>query len=452
MVDTKTSRYSWPNSTIFLLICILPVVSTLVFGAVDNTTWALITIFWAAILLLWTIESWTAGEIRFSDHAIQIPLFGFLVIGIIQLLPFGAAGEVTDALSIPASNAISIDPHSTRFFISRLAVYIIFLAGGLTFVRTKDRLRKVVILVIIFGSAMAFFGILQRLANPEGIYGMRETPQAIPFGPFVNQHHFASFMQMTSGLTLAFLLGATLKLDKKILLLIALVVMSAATILTGSRGGFIGIFSVFLLVIVLHAISGRWSNPAESASLQTGRLRSVGGPIALVCIALLVLGVVLFIGGEDSLMRGIGLSLDDPDITTGRSHFWSVALKMFLDHPFIGVGWEAFGVAFTPYDTNNGYFRVDQAHNEYLQVLAEGGILGFACLAAFIYLLFRKSWRTIRRSSGMIREASIGALAGCFGIMVHSVFDFPLRTPSNAFFFLLLSAIAVFPASRAGKS
>jgi O-antigen ligase len=151
-------------------------------------------------------------------------------------------------------------------------------------------------------------------------------------------------------------------------------------------------------------------------------------------------------------MRGIGLSLDDPDITTGRSHFWSVALKMFLDHPFIGVGWEAFGVAFTPYDTNNGYFRVDQAHNEYLQVLAEGGILGFACLAAFIYLLFRKSWRTIRRSSGMIREASIGALAGCFGIMVHSVFDFPLRTPSNAFFFLLLSAIAVFPASRAGKS
>ena len=46
---------------------------------------------------------------------------------------------------------------------------------------------------------MAFFGILQRLAHPEGIYGFRETPQAIPFGPFVNQHHFAAFMEMTSG-------------------------------------------------------------------------------------------------------------------------------------------------------------------------------------------------------------------------------------------------------------
>jgi O-antigen ligase len=165
-------------------------------------------------------------------------------------------------------------------------------------------------------------------------------------------------------------------------------------------------------------------------------------------MVIVIFGVVLFVGGEDSLLRGIGLTLPDSDITTGRSYFWSIALRMFLDHPFLGVGWDAFGVAFTSYDTRSGLFRVEQAHNEYLQFLAEGGIPGLLSVVLFIYLLFRQSLRTIAGGGGIVKEASIGALAGCFGIITHSFFDFPLRTPSNAFFFLMLSAVAVFPVSR----
>jgi len=65
---------------------------------------------------------------------------------------------------------------------------------------------------------------------------------------------------------------------------------------------------------------------------------------------------------------------------------------------------------------------------------------------AFVYLLFRNGLRVIASArDNVLRSIAIGALAGCFGIVIHSFFDFPLRTPSNAFFFLMLSALAVCP-------
>jgi O-antigen ligase len=91
----------------------------------------------------------------------------------------------------------------------------------------------------------------------------------------------------------------------------------------------------------------------------------------------------------------------------------------------------------------NGFYRVEQAHNDYLQTLADAGILGFACITAFIFLFFKRSLNVISSSAdGFRKGTAVGALAGCFGILVHSFFDFPLRTPSNAFFFLLLVVLA----------
>jgi O-antigen ligase len=121
-----------------------------------------------------------------------------------------------------------------------------------------------------------------------------------------------------------------------------------------------------------------------------------------------------------------------------------VAWQIFLDHPMIGAGLDAYGVAFTRYDTWNGVFRIERAHNDYLQILAEGGILGIACVATFLYVFFRKGFRTIAAAGyGFRRDVAIGAMAGCTGILVHSFVDFPLRTWSNSFFFLLLVALAI---------
>lgn len=442
IIGDESSRLS---SIIFLLLCVVPMFTTVMFGGVDNMTWVIISVFWAAIILLWLAETWKGRGFLFNPSSLQIPIIGLITIGLVQLLPLGGDSGAEGLSGQQTSQALSLEPYATRFFAIRLVVYLVFFAGCLAFINNEKRLKKAVLMVIVFGAAMAFFGVLQRLANPDGIYGFRDTPQAKPFGPFVNQHHFAAFMQLTGGLTLSLLFGKNISREKQIMLATAIIIMGVAVVLTSSRGGILGFVAVFLFIILVNFLTGRWMGERRSQAERSTVQRKIGTALAGVTLIIMILGVVLFVGGDDSLLRGIGVANSNVDISSGRLHFWPIAIRIFLDHPFIGAGFDAFGVAFTKYDTWSGALRVEQAHNEYLQTLADSGLAGFACIAGFIYLLFRKGLRTISDAKGLRREAAIGALAGCFGILIHSFFDFPLRTPSNAFFFLLLCAVATVP-------
>ena len=175
-VGETTSRLS---SIIFFLLCGVPVFSTILFGGVDNATWIFISIFWAAIILSWLVEASRAGGLIFNSSILQLPIAGLIVIGLVQLLPLGS-GVSGDLLSVSYSHSLSLDPYATRFFLSHLAVYFVFFAACLVFINSESRIRKVVLLVIIFGAFMAFLGILQWLADPGTIYGLRAPSGAAP--------------------------------------------------------------------------------------------------------------------------------------------------------------------------------------------------------------------------------------------------------------------------------
>ncbi len=445
-VGGQSSRLS---SIIFFLLCIVPVFTTILFGGVDNVTWIVVTICWVAIIVMWLIEAWRAKGLIFESSYLQLPLIGILLIGLIQLLPLGpGAGDAS--ITVPATNLLTLDPNGTRYFLSHLIVYIVFFAACLTFINSEKRLRKVVFLVVIFGAIMAFVAILQRLASPDMIYGLRNPGQAVPFGPFINQHHFASFMEMTGGLTLGLIFGKSGLQDKKPLLFISVAIMTIAVILTSSRGGMIASIAVLAFVLAMSFIARKRNRTSERTEERTPTQKALIATVAAAAVLVLI-GSVVFLGGSDALLRGVTMDAGKDDMSNGRLHFWSVAIKIFLDHPILGAGLDAFGVAFTKHDTWHGIFRVEQAHNEYLQILAETGIVGFACIGAFIYLLFKRGMATIASAgSGFRQNVAIGALAGCFGILIHSLFDFPLRTPSNGFFFLLLVAIATVSVKTAG--
>lgn len=441
MADEESSRLS---GLVFFLLCAIPVFSAIAFGA--NDTWALglLSAFAFLIAAFWLADAWLKKEFRFNPASIQIPLAGLILLGIIQLLPLRGANVSSELLSVPATASLSIAPYATRLAVGQLLIYFVFFAAALAFVNNQKRLQKIIFIIIVFGSLMAFFGILQRLANTEEIYGLRPPGQAIFFASFVNQHHFAAFMEMTIGITLALIFGQGTKKDKQILLIIAAVIMGIAILLTGSRGGFISLLGVIGFVVTANLL-GKTKNGESSGDEENSRnfRRNFGFIAGGLALLLVLFGAVLLLGGDQSLLRGTGLQSGLADVSNGRIYFWQIALKIFLAHPIFGAGLDSFGTAFTAYDTWNGYFRVEQAHNDYLQILADAGILGFACVAAFIFLLFKQSLRVIGAASDNFRRSSaIGALAGCFGILIHSFFDFPLRTTSNAFFFLLLVVIA----------
>lgn len=441
-------RTTWLSRAIYVLLTVMLILSAVAFGAVDVWMIGANSISAGLIVIFWLIDSLRSGEFKFTTNRLQLPVLGLIAIGLIQLLPTGNVGNVGEIVSAAPSKTLSLNPYLTRLFVIQLVVAFIFFAASLTFINNRKRFQSISLTIIIFASIIGFYGILQYLASPESIYGLRPFGQSSPFASFFNKHHFAAFMEMTFGLTLGLLFGDATKQNKKIFFIIAAVIMGMAVLLTGSRGGIISLLGVIGFVIFWNFIKNREiknvdANEGLKRLFLKRNLLLFGGGFALIVI--LFFGV-LFVGGDQSLLRGFGISNVEGDVTTGRSHFWTVAIRIFLAHPIIGAGFDAFGVAFTRYDTWSGAFRVEQAHNDYLQILADAGILGFICIAAFIFLLFRQGVQAIKKNTDKFTmNAAIGALAGCLGILIHSIFDFPLRTPSNALFFLMLATLAVVP-------
>jgi len=431
------------RSIVAFILSAIPMLSVIAYGAVDSLALGVLFVVMAVVGLLWLADAWRGGEFYFSSSALQIPLIGLIVIASVQLLPMGGNDEVAALLNVPPVRALSLDPYSTRFFLILLIVYFLFFAAALAHIRGASQVKRTAATIVAFGTLIAFFGILQRLSMPESIYGLRPTPQAIPFGPFVNQHHFAALMQMTSGIALGLLFGAGVGRERKLMVGLGAGIMGMAVVFTGSRGGLIGYLCVVSFAAAASFVRGRRKRREEQEAGDNSK-RNLLVIAAAIGLVVLVLGSVLMLGGQESLFRGIGLQAGQSDVTSGRLHFWSIAWKIFLEHPLIGAGFDAFGVAFTRFDTWNGFYRVERAHNDYLQMLADGGILGFACVVAFVVIFFKKGISAIgNRSDKVLRSISTGAFAGCLGILVHSFFDFPLRTPANALFFLLLIALVI---------
>src|SRR5688572_21821169 len=168
------------NRTLFVLLALVPIATTLLYGGTATFAMLLIGPMIAVLGLIWAARSWRTGEIALNADPLLYPLLALLGFSLFQLLPFGDSGVAPGVLGVPASGALTLDPYATKIFILRLAGYIVFFAAALTFIDSEERLRKMVATIAIFGGAIAFVGILQRLASPDAIYGVRETAQALP--------------------------------------------------------------------------------------------------------------------------------------------------------------------------------------------------------------------------------------------------------------------------------
>jgi O-antigen ligase len=428
-------------TAVVVLLCLVLIFSVVAYGAVDAGAAGLLAVILTLVLLLWLAGSLGSGELSFSNDPTQLAIVGLILIGLVQLLPLGGS-DLGGALSIPASRTLTLDQNATRIAVIRLIEYAVYFAAALSFITDKKQFRRVVMAVIIFGALIAVFAILQKLLNPDNIYGARRTVQASSFGPYVNSHHFAGLMEMTLGLSLGLLYGKTVKKELRAIFLLAAVLMGMALLMTGSRGGLLSLLGVLGAVTIFALLKKGERGENRQTGEDTNKRRKlllIGGGLAFF---LLIAGIAVLM--NDSALRGLGMENNAADISNGRTHFWYVALQIFKDNFLLGTGLDSFGVAFTKYDTWNGAFRIEQAHNDYLQILADAGILGLLCVLGFIYFLFRQGLRVVFFTSDRFRSSvAAGALAGCFGIMIHSFFDFPLRTPANMFVFLTLAALAI---------
>jgi O-antigen ligase len=266
------------------------------------------------------------------------------------------------------------------------------------------------------------------------IYGVYERQFAQPYGSFVNRHNFAAYMELTIALPLGLLLTGAIKRDQRLLYLTAIVLMAVALFLSGSRGGLVALLAEVLLAIVL-------TTPIRGTKPFAVRL-ALGAAILIA----VVVGTIL-VGGDTSLTR-IAETAASQDVTTDRTHIWAVSLDVIKQNFPFGAGLGAFGVAYTRTDGRSGLARVEQAHNDYLQTLADAGIVGALIGGAFLFFLFRAARRSIYRNNRFRRGVAVGAVVGIFGVLVHSIFDFVLHTTAITLLFLMLAALLVAAGKR----
>ncbi|HEX8719347.1 MAG TPA: O-antigen ligase family protein [Pyrinomonadaceae bacterium] len=426
-------RTVWSRFVV-LMLCMAVVTTTLAFGTVHAWSLAAFELSAALVLVLWAADAWRTRLLRVSRNALQVPLLGLIAFGLFQLMPWG--------LGAGGGGRVSYDPQATRTTLAQLAALFVYFAAALAFVDSPRRLRLVTRLVVVFGFLLAVYGLMQHFVNPRTIFWVREPKQAEPFGPYVNRHHFAGYMELTLAMPLGLLFAGAVARERMLLYGFASAMMAIALVMTNSRGGMLSMVCEILFLAAAASLArargGRGREGRERGSRVRAAAVRLGGAFALV---LAVFFGVLYFGGEDALSRLAGTVYSD-DPTTGRSHFWQVTLGIIRDHPVLGTGLGAFAAVYPRYDTASGNYRLEQAHNDYLQTLSDAGAVGGLLGLLFLALLFWMALGRMRSHDRFRRGVALGALGGCAGVLVHSFFDFTLHTAANGLLFLVLAALA----------
>jgi len=204
------------------------------------------------------------------------------------------------------------------------------------------------------------------------------------------------------------------------------IVPIVALLLSASRGG---IVSLALQMVILFLL------------LLVRRVRSkhvlVGGMVVL-CAAL----AVSWIGVTQVLQRFA--DYQSLEVSVGKRAAMRVdTWHIFLDHPLMGTGLGTLQMVFPPYDSLYDGRIVNHTHNDYLEALAETGVLGGLCCLWFLGVLLLDSLRGLAElGSSFGAWLNLSGLVGCCGLLVHSLVDFNLHIPANALLFVVAAYLA----------
>lgn len=350
------------------------------------------------------------------------------------------------AVGISASHPISILPPSTARALALFAAWGLLL-GGATSLFSRIGAERFAGYLVILAVAVAFAGIIQKSFLTPKIYGVWTSVQGgTPFGPFVNRNHYAGWMLMALPLTLGLfcagvargMRGVKPELRERLLWLasadaskivmqaLAASVMLLALVLTFSRSGFIA---------------------ASLTILVTGLafLRSSAPPMRKVIVAgflvVMTTGVIGWVG-PDAIGRRF--TQGDTSELGARPGAWADAWSVAKRFPLAGTGINTYGTSMLLYQSNYTDKHFSSAHNDYLQVAAEGGLLvAVPVLIALgvLVALIRRRLREDRGSSYYWLRA--GAVVSLVAIGLQEVVDFSLQMPGNAAMFAVICAIAI---------
>jgi O-antigen ligase len=395
-----------------------------------------------ALTAIWILQSAVAEKWELHNGLLLVPCAGLLLLALIQALPaWGTQRE-----------PISSDPFQTRLWILHFGALLLTAAILLRYTSTIRRLQILVLVVVGVGVLSAVFGLARQILGFNlPIQGYLPPSAQGTYGQFINRNHFALLMEMSLGLAAGIVVSAGVRRVYVAPLLIAIAIAWVALVMTTSRGGILAMLGQSIFLALFWNVGRKPTRASDKQSVLARKLVTSRITRVLLAAALVVIvcvGVV-WVGG-DSLMHRLEIlprewnAEGTARLDSTRLAIWRATGEMIQDHPLVGVGFGGFSVSITQYHNASGRWIPQQAHNDYLEILASGGVVGLSLLVAFMVILVRETRRCLATSFDSFRRAaSFGAVVGLFGVAIHSFVDFGLHTTLNALICIVLIVIAV---------
>jgi len=382
------------------------------FGAVEPWSIFVVEAGATALFLLWIGRQVLDSEMKVRWNPLFLPMgiFGLLIVS--QLIFRGTAY-----------------PHDTVSVALLYVAYamLCFLAGQ-TLLRGAQA-RSLTLIFSVYGAALAGFALLQAISSNGKLYWIRQPRMGgWIYGPYVNHNHYAGLMEMLVPIPLVLSLTRLAPAKVREAAAAAAAVMVGTIFLSGSRGGMLAIVAEIVIL----------------AALLVKQKRGLRTAIGIGVFMAIVIGLLVWIGGPELSKRlataGPGHTELSSDI---RTYINRDGFRMFLKKPVFGWGLGTFPIVYPQFRTFYSNFFVNEAHNDYLQLLVEMGLLGFATMVWFLVTLYTRGVKKIGNWTGEISGAmTLACLLGISGILVHSAVDFNLQIPANAALFYVLCTVA----------
>ncbi|MGH9347998.1 MAG: O-antigen ligase family protein, partial [Vicinamibacterales bacterium] len=342
-----------------------------------------------------------------------------------------------DPAGAPAT--LSVDPRLTRGGLASLvSALLVFWAAREAFGRGGLGVAAGALAAMGFATTMVAF-VQQATAPDLLLWTWRPVdPGSRPIGPFVNRNHFATWLLMAASVTAAYLAARagpgrhepwSLRLRVRdwladgwgLLLAAALVAMLVGLVATLSRAAILGAGAALTIAATLAARTG-----------ARGRVARLAAAAVAVLLSLAVWS------NRDALARKF-----EAATTTSRVTIWRETLPIIRDFGLAGTGVGTYGHAMLRYQRPVRDVHFNQAHSEYLQLAAEGGLLLLAPAIVALVAGLRLARQRIREDTRGTRWLRIGAAAGLAGVAVQGLFETGLRVPANGLLAAVLAAILV---------
>jgi O-antigen ligase len=384
----------------------------LAFGAVEPWSIFVIEAGSAALLLVWIAKQFVSKKIEIRRNLLFPPIVVFgLLIAAQMVFRVSAYQHAT------SSSALLYVAYGTLCFLISQTLVCAFQA------------RRLGVILCAYGGAVAAFALIQGIAPNGRLYWLREPRMGgWIYGPYVNHNHYAGLMEMLAPTALVFALTRLASTKGRNLAAAAAALMVGTIFLSGSRGG------MFAIIVELGILS------VFVIKQKSGWRMAIGLGLFLAIVATLL----VWIGGAELSRRIASVAPAHSEVPDDvRMQINRDSIHMFMKRPLLGWGLGTFPVVYPQFREFYTNFFVNEAHNDYLQLLVEVGLLGFATMAWFLASVYKQAIRKTGNWRSEINGAvSLACLLGISGILMHSAVDFNLQIPANAALFYALCTIA----------